>query len=175
MTVHRAYLLLGSNIDAAANLPAALRALGAFGTIAAVSRVWESPPAGHADQPDFLNAAVLLETRFPAAELRDGPIAEVERQLHRVRDPHNANAPRTIDVDVALFDSDVGTFGRVRVPDPDILTRAFVAVPLAEIAPEYVHPEDGRTLAEIAAGFDKLAHGLTLRADVRLLRDAPAS
>ena len=166
--VNRAYLLLGSNIDPEANLPAAVHALQEFGTIAAVSQVWESTPVGFTEQANFLNAAVLLETTHSAAALREGPIVDIERRLHRVRDPDNVNAPRTIDVDVVLFNDAVGTFGRVRVPDPDILTRPFIAIPLAEIAPDYRHSEDGRTLAEIAQGLEKPVPELVLRSDVRL-------
>ncbi|MFQ5734048.1 MAG: 2-amino-4-hydroxy-6-hydroxymethyldihydropteridine diphosphokinase [Planctomycetaceae bacterium] len=165
---NRAYLLLGSNMDAETNLPAAVRALSAFGTIVAASGVRESAPVGFTQQDNFLNAAVLLETESSAVELREGPIAAVERQLHRVRDPQNVDGPRTIDIDIVLFNDDVGEFGRVRVPDPDLLTRAFVAVPLAEIAPAFVHPRDGRTLAEIAADLVEDAGGLTPRPDVRL-------
>jgi len=167
-TLNRAYLLLGSNIDPEMHLPAAVRALSEFGRIAAVSSVWESAAVGDPAQPSFLNAAVLLETPLSAAALRTGPIAEIERRRHRVRDPQNVNAARTLDIDIVLFNQDVGEFGPVRVPDPDILRRPFLGMPLAEIAPEYVHPEDGRTLAEIAATFHDLSEALTLRSDVSL-------
>jgi 2-amino-4-hydroxy-6-hydroxymethyldihydropteridine diphosphokinase len=166
-----AYLLLGSNIEPETNLPAAVERLRSFGKVAAVSRVWQSKPVGFADQPDFLDAAVLFETELSAAELREGPIAAIEEHLQRVRDPGNVNGPRTIDIDVVLFNRDVGTFGRVQVPDPNITRRAFVAVPLAEIAPDYRHPVDGRTLAEIAASLAAESAGMQLRGDVALMRD----
>ena len=166
----RAFLLLGSNIDPEENLPAAVCELERCGRVIAVSRVWESAPIGDENQPHFLNAAVLLETKLSAAELRLTAIAEVETKLDRIRDPRNVNAARTIDIDIALFNRDVLSVGNRRVPDPDILTRPFAALPLAELDPDFVHPTDGRTLAEIAAAFEEsgLPDGLRLREDVRL-------
>jgi len=166
--MNRAFLLLGSNIEPESNLPAAVRMLSDHGRVVAVSRVWESPPVGFVEQPNFLNAAVLLETDLSAAELRAGTIAAIERQLGRVRDPENVNAPRTIDVDVALFNDDVGTFGPVRVPDDTITRHAFAAVPLADLAPDHRHPVDGRTLGEIAASLGNEAAALRVRDDVQL-------
>jgi 2-amino-4-hydroxy-6-hydroxymethyldihydropteridine diphosphokinase len=142
--------------------------LRSYGEVAAVSRVWQSRPVGFADQPDFLNAAVLFETELEASELREGPIAAIEERLRRVRDPHNVNGPRTIDVDLVLFNEDAGEFGGAQVPDPNITRHAFVATPLAEIVPEYRHPVDGRTLAEIASSLDAESAGMLLRDDVRL-------
>jgi 2-amino-4-hydroxy-6-hydroxymethyldihydropteridine diphosphokinase len=171
--IHRAYLLLGSNIDPERHLAAACALLSRHGTIRRVSRVYESPPADGSAQPNYLNAAVLLETSHAARELRSGILPEIEQTLGRVRDPHNRYAARTIDIDLALFDTDVVELDGARIPDPDILTRAFVAVPLAEISPDYVHPEHGRTLAEIAADLGGSSH-LVLRNDVALVA-APRS
>lgn len=162
-----AYLLLGSNIAPETNLPAAIRALARYGKIVRVSRVWESKPEGFAEQANYLNAAVLLETNLSAADLRHVAIAAIENELGRVRDPRNRNAPRTIDIDIALFNCDVLTLGPRAIPDPDILRCAFVAVPLAELNSGYVHPENGRTLAEIAADFNAADCGLRARPDVR--------
>jgi 2-amino-4-hydroxy-6-hydroxymethyldihydropteridine diphosphokinase len=165
-TRHRAYLALGSNIAAETNLPAAVERLADYGRVKRVSTVWESRPVGDTDQPNFLNAAVLLETSLSAEELKRVAIAEIERCLQRVRDPQNKNAARTIDIDIALFNQDVLSLGENRIPDPDILTRPFLAVPLAELDPEYVHPTDGQTLHAIAEGFED--GSLIARADVQL-------
>lgn len=167
---NRAYLSLGSNIQPEQHLPAAVRALAEFGRLRAVSRVWESPPFGvsrHAESGNFLNGAILLETELSAASICDEVVPQVERKLGRVRDPRDKNAPRTIDVDLSLFNDEVLTVGRHLIPDPAILTRAFVARPLAEVAPDYRHPVAERTLAEFA---DELAvrQELWLREDVSL-------
>ena len=164
---HRAYLLLGSNIDPERNLPAVVRLLAEYGTIARASRVWESPPADGSSQANYLNAAVLLLTSHTAAELRMQVLPTIEEALGRVRDPLDKNAPRTIDIDIALFDRDIVEVAGARIPDPDIARRAFVAVPLAEVDPDYVHPVIGQSLREIAATLAEVSH-LQLRDDVRL-------
>jgi len=172
---NRAYFSLGSNIDAATNLPAAVRELSRHGRIAAVSNVWETTPVGFADQANFLNAAVLLETGATAEELREMAIPAIERNLGRVRDPRNRNAPRTIDVDLVLYNREVFQIGARRIPDPDLLRQAFIAIPLAEIDPDYVHPVVHRALAEIAGDFANVRATIIPRPDVQLAaNDAPA-
>lgn len=166
---NRAYLSLGSNIDAERNLPAAVRELSLFGKLLAVSRVWESPPLGSKsrDAGNFLNAAVLLQTELAAEALCEFLVPKIERQLGRVRDPADKNAPRTIDVDLSLFNAEILTVGHHPIPDPEILTRAFVAVPLAEVDPEYLHPVVKRRLTELAVELAAGQH-LWLRGDVDL-------
>ena len=166
-----AYLSLGSNIEPERNLPAAVTQLARFGRIRAVSTVWQTAPIGFTDQPDFLNGVVLLETQLSARALREQVIVQIEQNLNRVRTA-NKNAPRTIDVDIMLFNYDVLSLGRRRIPDPEVLERPFVAIPLAEIAPDYVHPETGQTLRQIAQRFDLVAVGMRPRDDVIL---SPAS
>jgi 2-amino-4-hydroxy-6-hydroxymethyldihydropteridine diphosphokinase len=165
---NRAFLSLGSNIHPETNLPAAVKELQRFGRIVAVSQVRETEPVGFADQPNFLNAAILLETPLSPEELQFEVIVEVETALGRIRDPDNKNAPRTIDIDLALFNRDVLKLEQRQIPDPDILNRAFVAIPLSELAPEQMHPLENRTLAEIAAAFENERPSMQLRPDVIL-------
>ncbi len=165
--LHQAFLSLGSNIEPEKNLPAAVRELGRYGRVLRVSGVWQSPPLGGAGQPDYLNAALRLETPLGARELKEIAIAAVEAKLGRKRSA-DRYAPRTIDIDIMLFDRERLRIGRRRIPDPEILERPFVAIPLAEIAPEYIHPETGETLAQIAARFDPERSGMRLRPDVVL-------
>ncbi len=120
---------------------------------------------GMATNPTFLNAALLIRTPLSAEDLKAGPLREVERGLGRVRTA-DKNAPRTIDLDIALYNYDVLDVGGRHVPAPDLLTRAHIAVPLADLAPYYVHPETGETLEEIAARL--LAEGIVPRADLDL-------
>lgn len=161
--MNRAYLLLGSNIEAEMNLPRALALLAGAGRVVAVSAVYRTAAVGRTDQADFLNAAALLETALAAEDLKRRVIADIETALGRVRDPLDKNAPRTIDVDIAIWEAGARTAGPEGAgaaglaneagppPDPDIAQRAHVAVPLADLAPDWVHPADGRPLALIAA------------------------
>ncbi len=165
--LHQVLLSLGSNIEPEINLPAAVRELGRYGRVRRVSAVWESPPLGASGQPNFLNAALWLETPLAAEELKDIAIASAEAKLGRKRGI-DRYAPRTIDIDIMLFDRERLRIGMRRIPDPEILERPFVAIPLAEIAPEYIHPESGETLAKIAARFDPETSGMRLRPDVKL-------
>lgn len=165
--LHQALLSIGSNIEPERNMQAAVRELARYGRVVRVSAVWQSPAEGASGQPDFLNAALWLETPLSAAELKETAIAAVEAYLGRVRSP-DRNAPRTIDIDIMLFDDDRLAIGRRRIPDPEVCERPFVAIPLAEIAPGYRHPETRETLAEIAARFDPAAAGMRLRKDVVL-------
>jgi 7,8-dihydro-6-hydroxymethylpterin-pyrophosphokinase len=119
------------------------------------------------EQPDFLNAAILLATPLPAQALRESAIAEIEANLGRVR-TENKNAPRPIDIDIMLFNRDVISLGERRIPDPEVLERPFVAIPLAEIAPDYVHPETGQTLRQIARRFEPTTDHMHRREDVIL-------
>ena len=162
-----AYLSLGSNIEPEHNLPLAVALLGRYGRVVAASSAWETRPEGFIEQPNFLNAAVLLETGLSPWVLRGQAIATIETTLGRVR-TENKNAPRTIDIDIVLFNHDILQLGGRRIPDPEVLERSFVAIPLAEIAPDYVHPLTGQTLAQIAARFDAEAAGMYLRKDVVL-------
>jgi 2-amino-4-hydroxy-6-hydroxymethyldihydropteridine diphosphokinase len=162
-----AYLSLGSNIEPERNLPAAVAQLARFGRIRAVSTVWQTAPIGFTDQPDFLNAVVLLETPLSVRALREQAIAQIERSLNRVRTA-DKNAPRTIDIDIMLFNHKVLSLGGRRIPDPEVLERPFVAIPLAEIAPDYVHPQTGQTLEQIAGQFDRHSTGMYPRHDIVL-------
>ena len=165
---NRAYVSLGSNIEPEIHLPAAVRELAAFGRLIAVSRAWESAAVGsRVPAPNFLNAAALLDTALTAEAICVEAAAIIERHLGRVRNPEDKNAARTIDVDLSLFNDEILTIGHRTIPDPAILTRAFVAVPLAEVDPDYLHPVARRTLSEIAA---KLTAGQRLwaRDDVAL-------
>ena len=166
--VNRVYICLGSNIEPEANLPAAVRLLGVAGRVTAASTVYETIPVGFADQANFLNAAVLFETPRELAEVLGVVVPGVEAALRRRRDPANLNGPRTIDLDVALFNDLAITHERRVIPDPDIVKYPFVAIPLAEIAPDYRHPTAGRTLREIAAGLEVAAGDMRPRPDVRL-------
>jgi 2-amino-4-hydroxy-6-hydroxymethyldihydropteridine diphosphokinase len=149
MPDHLAWLLLGSNIEPENNLRRAVAAIAREDALMAVSSVWQSPPADGSAQPDYWNAAVLIRTEKSPEEIQAGVIAPIEQTLGRVRSADKFNA-RTMDIDLALYDDRIGEFSGRRLPHPDILTRAYVALPLAEISPEKIHPETGEPLRAIA-------------------------
>jgi 2-amino-4-hydroxy-6-hydroxymethyldihydropteridine diphosphokinase len=150
--MHNIWLLVGSNIDPARHLPQAIREIAHLVKVCAVSSVWQSPPADQSDQPKFWNAALLAKTDAPPETIQLLIIQPIEKSLRRER-TEDKFGPRTIDIDLMLYDSQVGTFGGRQLPHPDILTRAFAAIPLAEISPNFVHPVRGLPLREIAAQF----------------------
>jgi len=166
--INRVFLALGSNIDPVRNLTAACDQLAVHGTALVSSRVWETAPIGYHDQPPFLNAAVLLQTPASVRQLRCEVIPTIESQLQRKRDPQNRNGPRTIDIDIALFNREVLECDGCCIPDPDILTRPFLALTLAELDGDYLHPQTGTTLAEISRKLTDDVSGMRLRHDLEL-------
>ncbi|MCL7453199.1 MAG: 2-amino-4-hydroxy-6-hydroxymethyldihydropteridine diphosphokinase [Anaerolineae bacterium] len=159
------FVSLGSNIDPERNLPEAVRRLAQHCRLLAVSPVYETQPVGRLDQPNFLNAALLLETYREPAELKEEVLLAIEGELGRVRTA-DKNAPRTVDLDISLYGEQILNLEGRHIPDPDILRFPHVARPLADLAPEFRHPETGQTLSEIA---EKLAGaGLRRRHDVAL-------
>jgi 2-amino-4-hydroxy-6-hydroxymethyldihydropteridine diphosphokinase len=155
-------IMLGSNIQPELHLPAAVRELQALGDVLAISSVWQTAPVGFLDQADFCNAAVLLETPLDSVELL-ARLRDIENRLGRVRDPLNKNAPRTIDLDLAVVPGPPRMVAGRMLPDPDLSKRVFLAIPLQEILPDF-HLPSGRPISEVAAELrDRDAEKLRLR------------
>ena len=136
-----AYLGLGSNLDdPAAQVGQALAALARLpdSRLVAVSSLYRNPPMGPQDQPDYVNAVAALETRLAPRALLDAMQA-IEREQGRDRRGQRWG-PRTIDLDLLVYGEQVIAEHHLHVPHPGIAERAFVLVPLAEIAPEVVIP-----------------------------------
>ncbi len=154
-------ITLGSNIAPERNLPRAVSMLrqNYHLRVRALSRVYESAPisatgAVAPDQPPFLNAAALLESDgyYGPLALKFHVLRFIELLLGRRRSA-DKYAPRPIDLDLALYGDCVVNSPHLTLPDPDILRRAHVAVPLADVAPDWPHPLTGQRLAEIAAAL----------------------
>jgi 2-amino-4-hydroxy-6-hydroxymethyldihydropteridine diphosphokinase len=145
----RMFLSLGSNIEPRANLPRALAELRRAFRVEAVSPTYLTAPVGDADQPDFFNLAVAVETDLAPEEVH-AALREIEDRLGRQRDPLRPYGPRTVDLDLVLVPGVVGKFGALELPSPLVAREAFVAQPLADLAPDLLHPTLGAPLEEVA-------------------------
>jgi 2-amino-4-hydroxy-6-hydroxymethyldihydropteridine diphosphokinase len=158
--VIRCYVALGSNlgnpldtVDAAIDTLAALR-----GSIfKAMSSLYRTAPVGLKHQPDFINAVVALDTRLPPRELLDELFA-VEARFGRERSVRNA--PRTLDLDLVLYGDLVQDDPGLTLPHPRMHERAFVLMPLAEIAPGLVVPGRGLVETLLESCRDQRIHAL---------------
>ena len=153
-----AAIALGSNLasqwgDPAETLREAVSRVGQLGHLRAVSSFYETAPVGYADQPNFINAAMLLETEFEPTELMRSLLA-IERSMGRNRSiAIPAKGPRMIDLDLLLMGNVILATPDLTLPHPAMAERRFVLEPLAEIAPGMVDPLSGLTVAEMLASL----------------------
>ena len=148
----RAYLGLGGNLgDPIANMRQALQAIDARDdvTVTAVSKLYRTPPWGKLDQPWFVNACAAVETTLGPRALLDLCLAT---ELSLKRERLERWGPRTIDLDVLDYADTPFEDGELTLPHPRMGLRAFVLVPLAEIAPGFV--VDGKPIAEAIAAVE---------------------
>ena len=137
-----AYIAIGSNLASPLEqVNAAVQALGEIpqSKIVAVSSFYRTPPLGPQDQPDYLNAAVVLETALDAETLLDNT-QRIELQQGRVRKTERWG-PRTLDLDIMLFGHETINTERLTVPHYDMKNRGFMLWPLFEVAPDLIFPD----------------------------------
>lgn len=149
------WLALGSNLaDPLQQVQNALDALAAIPQtrVVTVSSFYRTPPYGPQDQPDYLNAVVELATALQPDALLDHT-QRVEQEQGRVRKDHRWG-PRTLDLDILLFDRQTLASDRLTVPHYDMHNRAFMLVPLLEIAPAITLP-NGTPVASLLAPLDR--------------------
>jgi 2-amino-4-hydroxy-6-hydroxymethyldihydropteridine diphosphokinase len=152
----RVFIGLGSNLgDRSAYLESAISALSSSALIVAASRIYETEPWGVMDQPLYWNQVIEVETSLEPLDLLH-VCQEIELQLGRERKVHWG--PRTIDIDLLLYDNRVSESEELRLPHPYLEARAFVLAPLREIAPKLVLPS-GRSIAEVFG--EGIVHPLT--------------
>ncbi|MXZ02610.1 MAG: 2-amino-4-hydroxy-6-hydroxymethyldihydropteridine diphosphokinase [Chloroflexi bacterium] len=148
-----AFIGLGSNLgNRVAYLQSAVNAIQHLGDSMSLSSVYESEPFGIGDdqQPMYLNMAVSIETKLGSEQLMS-ELMDIERANGRIRVRRNES--RTLDLDILMFGDELIETSALVVPHPRMHERAFVILPLAEIAPHSVHPVLQRTMSEIAAGL----------------------
>ncbi len=145
--MHTVYLGLGTNLgDRRRNLEAAIRALPPQVLVKTQSKLYETPAWGYEDQPAFLNAAVKAETELEPEELL-AYLKGLEVRLGRTATFRWG--PRLIDMDILFYDDLIREAPTLVIPHPHLHERAFVLVPMMDIAPDLVHPVTGKTIRQM--------------------------
>ena len=141
------YLSLGSNLgDRAKNLRVALARLVPGIKVKEISAVYETEPKYKTDQPRFLNLTCLAETKLSAIDAFH-VVKKIEKEMGRIQTDHFG--PRIIDIDILFYSSESLESPELTIPHPRLAERAFVLVPLCDIAPDFIHPLLSVTMREL--------------------------
>lgn len=142
-----AYIALGSNLgDREKYLRKAVKEITKENEILAYSSLYETEPVGYENQGWFLNAVIKIETSFSAEQLLQS-LLTIEKKLERTR--IIKNGPRTIDLDMLFYDSEIIQVDDLEIPHPRLQDRSFVLIPLNEIAAQFIHPRLQKTVSNI--------------------------
>ncbi len=153
MDTHRVYLSLGSNLgNRKSNLEESIRQIGEFAAIKKTSSTYETEPWGLKDQPKFLNQVIFVESTLGPNELLLH-LKKIEQQMGRKKSVRFG--PRLIDVDILFYDDYMMNTPELTIPHPHLTERAFVLVPLAEIAPKLAHPLYHKTIEVLLQDVDQ--------------------
>ena len=153
-----AYLCLGSNMgDRRENIDKALEYLSQKLRVTEKSSVYDTEPVGNPEQPRFLNMVCQIKTMLKAADLLVLAKA-IEQKLGRM--PGRPNSPRPIDIDILFYGDEVTKTPELTIPHPRLVQRAFVLIPLAEIAPALIHPVNKKTINELLKELKKGVQGV---------------
>ncbi len=146
--MNKAYVLTGGNLGDREQYLAKARSLinEQCGTIVTASSLYETAAWGRTDQPSFLNQALELDTSLHARQLIRR-ILKVEKLMGRTRD--EKYGPRLIDIDMLLFNNEKHNYPFLKIPHPELQNRRFALLPLAEIAPDIIHPVLNKTIIEL--------------------------
>ncbi len=152
MTTSKVYLALGTNLgDRLGNLRAAMAALPPQVTVMKKSPVYETQPWGVTDQPAFLNMVLKGKTSLAPVKLLKY-LKDLETRLGRR--PSVRYGPREIDIDILFYDEIIFHNPELTIPHPNLHERAFVLVPLTDVAAKLVHPAIGKTVRQLLAEVD---------------------
>jgi 2-amino-4-hydroxy-6-hydroxymethyldihydropteridine diphosphokinase len=150
----RAFIGIGSNIRPEINVKESLLLLQQQVRVLQISTVYVTEPIGRPADSPYYNAVVAIETEHSPLDLKQQVLSRIEVELGRKREP-DRYASRTIDLDLLLYDDVVIASDALTLPDPDILARPFLAVPLLELAPELILPGSTKRLADAASGLPR--------------------
>ncbi len=144
----RAFISVGSNIHPAKNVKEAIRLLALQARVGRISTIYQTEAEDRPEQPPYYNCVVEIETEIPPAKLKYGVLRKIEEALGRKRSA-DKYASRTIDLDLIVYDDLVIDTEEIKLPDPQVLRRPFVATPLAELAPGLELPGMGLGIEEV--------------------------
>jgi 2-amino-4-hydroxy-6-hydroxymethyldihydropteridine diphosphokinase len=148
----RAFIGVGANTAPEENIREALRRLAQSVRLVSISTFYQTPAIDRPEEPDFYNGVVAIDTDLPPGKLKCEVLHPIEAALGRRRTA-DKYASRTIDLDLLLYGDFVLSSTELTLPDPDILKRAFIAVPLYEISPALVLPGSRLPIRQIAEQF----------------------